>query len=232
MKRSNADDAREKAFHQALTSGDIATVSKCLDEGFSANHHSEKMPPPMACAIRTKNVGLVRLLLDRGYEIDRPLGDPERTAIMWTYQTAPAVFECLLGAGADLNVRDKYGATIAHLVPATRNDMVELLARLCTMGLRLDVTDNFGETPFTQANRYGNLKCAEFLMQKGADLNQRGRDKMTSLIIAGQKGLLEVCQWLVSKGADLHAKDNFNKTALDWARANKHQAVVELLEKA
>ena len=100
------------------------------------------------------------------------------------------------------------------------------------MGLRLDVTDNFGETPFTQANRYGNLKCAEFLMQKGADLNQRGRDKMTSLIIAGQKGLLEVCQWLVSKGADLHAKDNFNKTALDWARANKHQAVVELLEKA
>ena len=54
--------------------------------------------------------------------------------------------------------------------------------------------------------------------------------KKTALIIAGQRGLLEVCQWLISKGADIHAKDDFNKTALDWARANGHTKVVEFLE--
>ncbi len=240
MKRSNADDAREKAFHQALSSGDIARVSQFLDEGFSANYQSENMPSPMATAINKDNVALVQLLLQRGYEINQPLAQLSlRTALMRALEemshrggtSASPVFESLLTAGADVNARDKYGATLAHLVAAGKNDKSELLARLCTMGLRLDVTDNFGETPFTQANRYGNLKCAEFLLQKGADVNQRGRDKMTSLIIAGQKGLLEVCQWLISKGADLHAKDNFNKTALDWARANRHQAVVELLEK-
>ena len=53
---------------------------------------------------------------------------------------------------------------------------------------------------------------------------------MTSLIIAAQKGLLQVCQWLVSEGADLHAKDDFNQTALDWAKANGHTNVVEYLE--
>ena len=42
--------------------------------------------------------------------------------------------------------------------------------------------------------------------------------------------MLEVCQWLISKGADIHAKDDFNKTALDWATANGHSKVVEFLE--
>jgi hypothetical protein len=140
------------------------------------------------------------------------------------------MFELLLSAGADVNTRDKYGFTLAHIVTASPGDNSEFLERLCTMGLRLDVVDNLGETPFTQANRYGNLKCSEFLLQKGVDVNQRGGDKMTSLIIAGQKGLLEVCQWLVSKGADVHAKDRFNKTALDWAKANGHAKVVEFLE--
>jgi ankyrin repeat protein len=238
---SKTDNPREKAFHQALTSGDLATVAKLLDEGFSANHRSERMQPPMAIALSRGNVDLARLLLQRGYEINGPLGElDQRTALMQSFermsrgQAAPVapIFELLLSVGADLNVRDKYGATMAHIVAASRNDKSELLARLCTMGLRLDVVDNFGETPFIEANRNGNLKCAEFLMQKGADVNQRGRNKKTALIVAGQRGLLEVCRRLLSKGADLHTKDDFNKTALEWARANKHQAVVELLEKA
>lgn len=241
MKRSNSDNSQEKAFHQALTSGDVAAVSKFLDEGFSANYQSENIPSPMATAINKDNVALVQLLLQRGYEINQPLAQLSlRTALMRALEemshlgatSASPVFESLLAAGADVNARDKYGATLAHLVAAGKNDKSELLAKLCTMGLRLDVVDNFGETPFIEANRYGNLKCAEFLMQKGADVNQRGRNKKTALIVAGQRGLLEVCQWLLSKGADLHTKDDFNKTALDWARANKHQAVVELLEKA
>lgn len=240
MKRSNADDAREKAFHHALTSGDIAAVSKCLDEGFSANHRSETMPPPMAIALSRGNVDLARLLLQRGYEINCPLGElDQRTVLMQAFErmahkdatSGLAIFEFLLSAaGADVNIRDKYGFTLAHIVAASPGDHSEVLARLCTMGLQLDIPNNFGETPFTQANRFGQLKCAEFLLQKGADVNQRGRDKMTSLIIAGQKGMLEVCQWLISKGADLHAKDRFNKTALNWAKANGHRKVVEFLE--
>ena len=35
MKRTNSDNSQEKAFQQALACGDVAAVSKFLDEGFS-----------------------------------------------------------------------------------------------------------------------------------------------------------------------------------------------------
>jgi len=239
MEQSSSDNSQEKAFQQALACGDVAAVSKFLDEGFSANYQSEDMPSPMATAINKDNVALVQLLLQRGYEINQPLAQLSlRTALMRALEemshrratSASPVFESLLTAGADVNARDKYGATLAHLVAAGKSDKSELLARLCTVGLQLDVTDNFGETSFIEAIRNANLKCAEFLLQKGADVNQRGRNQKTTFIVAGQRGLLEVCRWLLSKGADLHAKDDFNKTALDWARANGHTKVVEFLE--
>ena len=129
----------------------------------------------MATAINKDNVALVQLLLQRGYEINQPLAQSSlRAALMRALEemshrgatSASPVFESLLTAGADVNARDKYGATLAHLVAAGKSDKSELSARLLRVGLQLDVTDNFGETPFTQANRYANLKCAEFLLRK------------------------------------------------------------------
>ena len=65
----------------------------------------------------------------------------------------------------------------------------------------------------------------------GVGVNSRGRQDMTCLILASRGGKIEIVEYLLmSEDLDVGAQDNRGKTALDYAIANKKQAVVELLQ--
>jgi ankyrin repeat protein len=51
------------------------------------------------------------------------------------------------------------------------------------------------------------------------------------LIYAAEIGHVEVCQILLDNGADASIKDSNGETALDCARKNSHQDVIEILSK-
>ncbi|MEM7314843.1 MAG: ankyrin repeat domain-containing protein, partial [Planctomycetota bacterium] len=53
---------------------------------------------------------------------------------------------------------------------------------------------------------------------------------MTPLMAAASIGRGEHVEMLLAKGAKLQAKDSRGRTALDFARKRKHEAVVKLLE--
>ena len=217
-------------FRKTLRAGDLAGLRRFFDEGVSIYQEDEDTPSPMAHALETANVELVRLLLERGYDVNRsPFRSGKRTALMAAVKCRP-IFDLLVAAGADLNAANEYGYTVAHLAAAGSH--LDVLAKLQPLGLALNVETSAGETPFGSATRYGQLDCAAFLLERGADINHRDSSQMTPLMVAAQKGLVEVCQWLLSKGAELYAKDGGGRTALDWAKANNHTAAVEFLEDA
>jgi ankyrin repeat protein len=60
-------------------------------------------------------------------------------------------------------------------------------------------------------------------------IEKKDNEKKTALIHAAQKGEFKSVQSLLEQGADIHNKDWSGKTALDWANANGHQKVIELL---
>ncbi len=68
-----------------------------------------------------------------------------------------------------------------------------------------------------------------FLIDRGADLEQRGEWGMTPLIRSAYQGNEEMVSALLQAGADIHARDQNGMTALTWAVRKKMDNVTALL---
>ena len=72
------------------------------------------------------------------------------------------------------------------------------------------------------ASLTGKLDVAKLLIASGTDINAKGNDGLTGLMLASMEGQLDVVKFLVSKGADVKAKRNDGispKTAPPASRA-------------
>ena len=54
----------------------------------------------------------------------------------------------------------------------------------------------------------------------------------TGLIEASRNGYTDIVKYLVEKGADVNAKNNKNKTALDYAIKREYTEVIKILRNA
>jgi hypothetical protein len=83
------------------------------------------------------------------------------------------------------------------------------------------------------AARSGDAAQVAALLDKGVDVNAKGRYGATALFFAADKGHLDVVRLLVARGADINIQDTFYRTRpINWALANDHAAVaIFLLEK-
>ena len=72
-------------------------------------------------------------------------------------------------------------------------------------------------TPLHLASRYGHIKVAGFLLERGADLTAQNKDKETPLHVASRWGDVEVAGVLIERGADVSAQDKDGETPLHLA---------------
>ncbi|MGH9721738.1 MAG: ankyrin repeat domain-containing protein, partial [Bryobacteraceae bacterium] len=80
------------------------------------------------------------------------------------------------------------------------------------------------------AARSGDLSQVKALLDKGADVNARGRYGQTALLFASNRGHLEVVKLLLAAGADVDAGHTFyGATALTWAATKGYVDIVRLL---
>lgn len=88
----------------------------------------------------------------------------------------------------------------------------------------------FDDTLLHLAARKGEIEDVKLLVACGADVNAVGDMGCTPLHEAAVRGQVEVVAFLLENGADPGIKNEFGKTAVDWARDEKHDAVVRLLQ--
>ncbi|HKV93626.1 MAG TPA: ankyrin repeat domain-containing protein [Candidatus Angelobacter sp.] len=85
---------------------------------------------------------------------------------------------------------------------------------------------------FYIAARNGHVEVAQFLLEKGADINCRGFFGAPGLHWAAINGHKPMVEFLISHGADVQLRDTqFNSTALGWALEGKQAEIAELLKK-
>jgi ankyrin repeat protein len=91
---------------------------------------------------------------------------------------------------------------------------VEVVRRLIDAG-----SDINGEewTALHYAAWKGRLEVCKLLMSKGADIDARGPNGITPVMMAVRGGDLETVKWLVWEVADLEVQTIDGATALSWA---------------
>ena len=82
-----------------------------------------------------------------------------------------------------------------------------------------------------QATLEGFIDVANFLVEKGSEIDVIGTEKgETALILAAWRSTENIVKLLLYNGADKTIKDKKGKTALDYAKKKFNENIIELLE--
>ncbi|XP_008576370.1 PREDICTED: arf-GAP with coiled-coil, ANK repeat and PH domain-containing protein 3 isoform X4 [Galeopterus variegatus] len=130
------------------------------------------------------------------------------------------------------DVRELHPGLLAHRAARTRD--LPALAAALAHGAEVNWADaeDEGKTPLVQAVLGGSLIVCEFLLQNGADVNQRdsrGRAPLHHATLLGHTG--QVCLFL-KRGADQHALDQEQQDPLTIAVQAANADIVTLLRLA
>jgi len=133
-----------------------------------------------------------------------------------------------LAAGADVNAPENDGTSA--LLWAAYQSSPELVSLLLAAGADPNAANRFGVTPLLQASRYGDAATMRALLAGGADPERAQRDGETPLMAAARTGSVEAVQLLLERGTNVNAAEaSEEQTALMWAVADGHLAVVDVL---
>ena len=113
-------------------------------------------------------------------------------------------------------------------------DIGECRELLAIEGVDIHIKDsegypNYGMTPGQWACSKGYLDILEYLVSKGANINDKSDIGWSCLMWASYKGHLNIAEYLVSKGANIHDKSMYGSNCLTVACANNRLNVAEFL---
>lgn len=141
------------------------------------------------------------------------------------------IVELLLSKGADPNLKDGLGDPPLVIAAKTWKN-VAIMKLLLEKGADPNLAGQLDDTPLIVAARWGKAELVTLLLAHRADVNKRGNLDSTPLIVActtGMSGRVPTVKALIDGGADVAAKSRFGVTALEAAKRNKNQELVNYL---
>lgn len=152
---------------------------------------------PLYYAVRNNNEEMVKFLLDKGAIIDA-LDNDSITSLASTYSLK--MIKLLVERGADINVKSDNGDTA--LFKAIQN---------CDSNYQKSFFSSLKDMLLSNKEGKENLELIRILLSKGADVNERCTNGMTSVFIVQSP---EILRCLLKHGADLNVRDNNGRTPL------------------
>lgn len=183
-----------------------------------------------ACKKGKRAKVLVKILLDRGAEVNA------RDEHGWTplhhaaSRDAVSILQLLLDKGADVNSKTVEGATPLHVAAASGS--LNTISLLLAKGVDINARDNSGRTPLHYAAAKGSLATVKLLLKHKADPNAKDAEGRTPLQYAVERGATRIVRCLIDAHADVNARDKYGKTPLDTAREKSYRKIAEHLARA
>ena len=135
--------------------------------------------------------------------------------------------EALIGAGADINSRDKSGETPLHL--AAVKGYPEITSLLIAEGANVNARDERKLTPLHAASWGGHKETVALLIDKGAYVNAIGDTGLTPLHVSALTGKNETIALLIESGAEINSRNKDGMTPLHVAAFAGQKEAAELL---
>src|SRR3569833_2761034 len=172
-------------------------------------------------AIQAKNETIVRQLLDKGADIEKP-GLSRAKSVFSQNLKYPVEY-----AWHGIKAHAIRGKTPLHF--AVEIGHPGNVAQLLNYGANIEAREREapGRTPLLLAAARGEDAAARLLLDRGADIEARDLYHRTALMFAAQKGHEAAAQRLLDQGADAQAQDVYGKTAPWLAARNRHRTITK-----
>jgi len=222
----------------AIIQDDKDAVELLIDKGAKVDANDAEGNTPLMHAAWKNNKDVMQLLIDKGADVNHrgKYNYPVIIKAMW--ESGDDVIKLLIDNGADVNAKDGEGYSVyfwahndlrpkiaelladrgATVVPslhlaALKGDLDEV-KRFVEEGADINKRDGYSATPLRKAVRWGKVKTAEFLIDKGADVDEDGGALLSLALRRGGKDTVDM---LIAKGADLNIRDKSGNTPLHSA---------------
>lgn len=225
----NADTGRDgKTVLQAAASTGIWDLVELVLE-----HNPTDVCAAAVTAIDAGHDKVAMALINRGIELDRPIGETPLQAASRTGEKE--LVRTLVGMNANVNAKPNgyYGMTA--LQGAARCGNLEVVRFLVEKGANINAPPAIlgGMTALQAAARGGNLQVVQYLLQHGADINSDVAEEegQSVLLAAVHTEDMELIQFLLDQGADINAVSEWccGHTALEAAVECGNLELVQLL---
>ncbi len=242
-------------LREAVLLNDVQLARSRLNQGADPNTGRDLYEGPLIkIAAELGYLDIVKLLLDRGADIEATDDLGGRALMFAAHYGRIEVVSCLLDRGAEINAEDWAGqSALSHAVMEGRdavyallrargaertildaivkNDVEALEEKLRDVTNVEELTEGYVRFAMLAAAK-GNTSIVRLLLDRGAVHLCEWSDDHTLLAEAARHGHAEVVQLLIDRGADLHAIGKDALTPLAWAIREGHDMVVSVLRQA
>jgi ankyrin repeat protein len=173
----NAKLARGTPLCWAAGQGDRRTIELLLAHGADLNKGLHSDRTALDHAFGTRDLDMIRWLVDRGAEMDIAVTGQEN--LLYAAMTSQRLVDFLIAQGVDVDAADEDGQTpLLYVADSGDAAMARLLI---AHGADVNATMAYDETPLHRAAREGSAGMVEVLVNNGADVNAQTTDGLTAL---------------------------------------------------
>ena len=223
---------------EAIRNGDIDKLKSLLHAGYSPNelqHYQvnfddwlrDEEASPLELAVLEKRMDMVQLLIESGADLTYK---PEELLYGSLRSQDLNLFSFLTDAGARIPAEQRDICRLfLHLADRHDPDVLPILDRL-----NMDLKQYGGEALRSMAS-HGNQLLAEYLVQKGTDINYHKPDMVfpyasTPVTEAARHNDFSMVRWLVEHGADITIPDKYGDRPYTVAVQNKNLEMAAYLK--
>ena len=220
----NVTNKFNNAIHLAVKNGNLE-VMKILVEKRNANIQLEGLHE----AVKYNSCDILKYLISQGAEINMLNYEGISPLCIASHNGNIESVKILLDNGADVETKDSFKRTPLHL-SAQRGywSIVKLLIEIGNADIHAMAKND--ETILHCVAAKNNIPMMEYLLRKGANIDEEDKQGKTALWIASSKGFDNTVDFLLENRAKVDVKGGpFKTTPLHVAALNGHFLVVRTL---
>lgn len=221
--------AGNTALMEAAQAGQSAPMRALIQAGAHVNIRGAT-DSAITYAVKQQHVECVQILLDSGADVDSRDTNDCCLVYLALMNKNSRILDILLRRGATVKTSCN-GEPLLHT--AIRQGSISDMQTLIKADSSIIYSESArGDGAMQVAAQIGNLKGMIVLAKAGIPLNVRDKEGRTLMHHAAENGHVEILNQLIQAKQNIRAKDNRNRTPLEYAERAEQQECVEILKKA
>ncbi len=220
---------------EAAALGELELLKEFLTQGADIEGANEAKMTPLMCASASGQSACVSYLLKSGADICAETSISHKAFFFAVNRNRLDVVRLLLDKGVDVLEKFEHeselfnNSSILHHCMG-RKVRIGTLQLLHDRGADINAKNSNGYAPLFMAILNHNADAVKFLLNAGANIEERDSQSRTPLLKAVSLDLnVEIVGLLVEKGADVNARDERGSTPLHGAATSGNSSAAELL---